>query len=587
MGTKLRIDLSTLCTRRVEREGQELRSSNALHCPMERKQPDGSVLLTAKTYDAFQFVDHPVLIANAAGTRIREYRCNCPDYIKKRVFCEHCAALALEFLQEEKPARGPVSLFDLFPIEEEKEQELQEQEPQEQPPEEAEVAADLGPASVEDLSYWFCNCAEHLYPGQKNPRIPLKSYQRIFGQCPHSVMLHRRNKSWGGSCSGITFTSAMMALPDSGVAITDFSPKAERPSQLQLDNFNGKLSMTLHEFIEVAQLVQYSPIFYVPRSQWMNHPQILETLAERVSAFQATGENPVGMSIYADKAYRGGHSVLPYKFERREGDSDILHIYDPNWPMQTRYAYLEKDAEGQYVNWRFQVTGFEEYSGEKGAISMTEYENFKKVWDNRGSEAALGMMTANQDLTVMNPDGDMLACVTKSGVRSLQADIFQIPLTDEAPEAGTLLQIPEGQYLVRNDEAEEEELALSFAGSQCLLELNTQARMAEIVLNQERELACAVISEPGCAFSIEFETVGEADTEQVKLEGITGEQPLCFAKQQNVLYGAGIAWGQEIRLYRNGTQVNADCIRELNRERPKEKEYETNASAGKADDENP
>ena len=582
MGTKLKIDLSALCTRRVEREGQELRSSNALRNPLERKQSDGSILFTAKTYDAFQFVDHPVIVANGAGTRILEYRCNCPDYIKKHAFCEHCAALALEFLREEKPARGPVSLFDLFPIEEEK-----EQEPQEQPPEETEVAADLGPASVEDLSYWSCNCAEHLYPGQKNPRIPLKSYQRIFGQSPYSLSLYRRSKSWGGSCSGITFTSAMLFLPDSGADIKDFSPKAELPSQLQLSDVNEKLSMTLHEFVESAQLVQYSPVFYEPRREWMNHPQILETLAQRVADFQATGENPVGMSIYADKALRGGHSVLPYKFERREGDSDLLHIYDPNWPMQTRYAYLEKDAQGQYVNWRFPMTGLEEYCGEKGAISMTEYENFKKVWDNRGSEAALGMMTADQDLTIMNPDGDTLACVTKAGVQSWQKDIFQIPLTDEPVDAGLLLQVPEGQYLVRNDEPERGELTLSFAGRECLLEVNTQARMAEIVLNQERQLACAVISEPGCAFSIEFETVGDADTEQVKLEGITGEEPLCFAKQQDLLCGTGMAWCREIRLYRNGEQVDTDCIRELSREKAYVEEYETSASDGKEDDETP
>ena len=47
MGTKLKIDLSALCTRRVEREGQELRSSNALRNPLERKQSDGSILFTA------------------------------------------------------------------------------------------------------------------------------------------------------------------------------------------------------------------------------------------------------------------------------------------------------------------------------------------------------------------------------------------------------------------------------------------------------------------------------------------------------------------------------------------------------------
>ena len=504
-----------------------------------------------------------------------------PGLCQKRAFCEHCAALALEFLQEEQAARGPVSLFDLFPIEEEKKQALQEW------PVEALGPEGLGLTSVEGLSYWFCNCAEHLYPGQSNPRIPLKSYQRMFGRCPYSLTLYRRNKSWGGSCSGITFTSAMLFVSDSGVAITDFSSKAEIPSQLQLSDVAEKLSMTLHEFVEMAQLAQYSPTFYIPQNKWMNHPQILETLVERVSSFQTMGEKPVGMSIYADKAFRGGHSVFPYKFERREGDSDLLHIYDPNWPMQTRYAYQEKNEEGRYVNWRFPMAGTEEYCGEKGAISMTEYEHFKKVWDNRGSESVSGMMTVNQDLTVMDLNGNMLAWVTKSGVRSLQADIFQIPLTDEPEDAWMLLQVPEGQYLVRNDEPDNSELALNFVGGDCLLELNTQARLAEILLSQERELSCAVISEPGCAFSIAFETISDADTEQVKLEGITGEEPLCFAKKQNVLYGMGIACCQEIQLYRNGIPVNANSIRELNGESVREVQYEAETTDGEKNDDTP
>lgn len=233
------------------------------------------------------------------------------------------------------------------------------------------------------------------------------------------------------------------------------------------------------------------------------------------------------------------------------------------------------------------MTELEEYSGEKGAISMNDYENFKKVWDNRGSESAYGMMNTQQNLSVMTPDGDVLACVTETGVQSRQDDIYQIPLTDDPADAGTLLQLPEGQYLVRNDEPEKNELTLTFANNQCLLELNTAARMAEVVLNQERELACAVISEPGCAFAIEFEMMGQDGPEQVRLEGITGEQPLCFARRQDRLYGSGIAQGEELRFYRNGAQEDVSCIRQLIREQTQEKEYETNTFTGKEDGGNP
>ena len=83
------------------------------------------------------------------------------------------------------------------------------------------------------------------------------------------------------------------------------------------------------------------------------------------------------------------------------------------------------------------------------------------------------------------------------------------------------------------------------------------------------------------------ESVEKLEENVEKLEGITGEEPLCFAKQQDLLCGTGMAWCREIRLYRNGEQVDTDCIRELSREKAYVEEYETSASDGKEDDETP
>lgn len=578
MGIKLRINLSALCTRKVEREARELRKANALQDPTERKLPDGSVQLRARACDPFNFVDRPVLVTNPEGTRIREYRCDCPDYTRRRTFCEHCAALALAFTPEQPRREGPVSIFDMLPLTDREEQE-NKNEPV--PPEQK---------SVEDLSYAFCNAKRDLYPGQEAPRIPLSRYFLIFGANMKARALYQRKTAWGGSCSGFTATSALLTVGDNGVDIRDFSPEAARPAQLRLEQYNPKLSLTLHEFIEAAQLLQYSPIIYEPRQAWMKREDVLERIAERVASYQATGKDPVTMSVYADKNYRGGHAVFPFRFERKEGAADILHIYDPNCPLQTRFGYFEKDPEGRYVNWRFQMNNKEEYSGaEGGLISMTPYDDIKKVWDIRGTGDAWGMLSTEQSLSVMNAEGDLLASVTDQGVVSHQDDIYQIPLTDEPEDCGPLLQLPEGNYLVRNDEPEKDTLTLTYTNAECSVKLNTAARMAEIMLRQERELAYVEISQPECPFSIEFETMERENVEQVKLEGVTGLEPLCFVRQGKVLYGTGIAECDQIRLCRNGTPV-ADIhgqLMELVRKEQENREYETNVSDRKEDGTNP
>lgn len=115
MRIKLKINLSILCTRRVEREGQELRSGNMLRNPSEYKQLDGSVQLTAKTYDTFQFVDHPMLIVNAAGTQVREFRCTCPDYVKNAHFVSTALPWLWNFSRKSKLLADPSASLICFP----------------------------------------------------------------------------------------------------------------------------------------------------------------------------------------------------------------------------------------------------------------------------------------------------------------------------------------------------------------------------------------------------------------------------------------------------------------------------------------
>lgn len=528
-----------------------------LYAVRKRPGPDGTLFLSAKIADSFGFVDHPRLTAAPEQERLLDYRCDCPSFLRTRRFCVHCASLALSFCTELRP--------------EEKVAEYAEPSGQEDAaavPDHAEPSADEAPVQpapyrIEELSYSFCNSARHLYPGKQNPRIPLVRYYQMFGQNAMARMLYSRHPSWGGSCFGITATASMFCQPEDPIRVCDFSPDAEYPSQLLLTSRSGSLGMTLHTFIEGMHILQYHALISRQRHEHLGEENALDALCRHVQAFQADRLNPVAMGIWRSAKMDGGHSVFPYRLESLPDGGDRLHIYDPNHPLQTRFAYLEKDANGHYTNWRFPMNDKTEYSSAAGGrLSYDMYATFKKVWDERGGRQSDAILCAAPGVAVTDDCGTLLVRITDEGVETYQDGIFQIPVTDAAEGNGgeVLLYMPAGHYLVRNEDPAREELCVQLTHTDQSVSLRTTAREAAVMVNDGHMTAYVHITQPECSYTVEFDTADENASQTIRLDGITGEDGLLFVRCRGKLHASGLCEDGRTSLYVDEELSDLSCI---------------------------
>lgn len=519
-----------------------------LYAIRESYQPDETIVVSAKFSDSFGFVDHPRLtILQSQGT-LADFRCDCAEYRNTHRFCAHCAALADAFSEEICTTPAPTAAEEV---------------PENAPAVPLFQAAEPTPPPVETISYSFCNCRQHLYPAKDNPRIPLARYYQMFGKNALARSLYSRVSRWGGSCFGFTTTASMFFLPQDPVTAPDFRAGAVYPADLQLTSRSSQLHMTLHTFIECMQISQYHTLIQTPRSIRLRSPNCLDELCERVLHFQQTGSDPVCMSVYRSPRYDGGHSVLPFWLETAADGQDRLHIYDPNHPMTTRYAYLDKDENGHYINWRFPMFDDLVYSSATGGqISFNAYDNFKQVWDERGGGEPTAMMSVSRNVAIANADGEILFRVTAEGTESFCDNIYQIILTDMAEESDeqVMLRLPAGNYLVRNEAPEGESLRIMLSDTQQSIAVRTNAAEVQIMADDRAMSVCARIAQAGCSYCIELDAVYEDDSRVIQLEGTTVDGGLTFGCYNSVLRAEGTLDERLTSLYIDEEMTDLSCI---------------------------
>lgn len=559
---KFNVKLPESCLESVQQEGRQIRLSKAFAPLPETVLPHGGILLQAKVTDSFHFVDHPTVELDPSGETVSRFHCDCPDWRLERRFCAHCAALVLapedSFLHMSASAEAC----------------------------ELPVAADA-PASEEspqprltDLSYAFCNSAWDLYPRVKEPRIPLERYIQVFGDNARARSIYRIAGAWGGSCFGMVATSSLLYQPDGGIETADFHPEARIPSQLSLSNRSEALGMTLHAFIEAMHILQYTGLVSSEVNRYLNDPNCMETLAQRVAAFQQGENAPVCMCVWRTPAMDGGHAIFPYRLEKVSETEDVLHIYDPNWPMVTRYAYLEKDRTGRYLDWRFPMNDRKVYSSKSGGhLSLNTYETYKKAWDRRSASAGNNLLNVQAGVAVLDGLGAVLAQVTAEGVRSYREDIFQIPVLFGPSHGSVTLSLPAGSYTVRLEDPEQDSLSVHLAGTDLSVTLNTTAREAAVCVTDEDMTAFVRIAEPGAHYDIAFLNTAGQTHEDTQVDGVTGQEALFLLQRDHRLYGAGLT--DRTSLYINEAPASLECIGRLIEETPlqdPEAELVTNAA---------
>lgn len=554
------ITLPQSCTETILQDGLALRRSEAF-----RAMPDrfisGRRLLRGKVTDSFHFVDHPQVELNADEDSVVGFRCDCPDYRLQRCFCVHCAALVGESARLADTCKTSCENADPAEV-----------------PTVQTVSAEIPAAKsdcipkLKDLSYSFCNSQSDLYPGTSRYRIPKKRFTQVFGNVARAETFFSYHKSWGGSCFGFCSTSTFLYQPDSPVTPADFRAGASVPSELKLSDVCQELDLSLLQYIECLQILQYGYNLSLEREINRRDPNCLDRMVQKVQSFQKGEGTPVVMCVWKSPKLDGGHAILPFRVEKLSSTEDRLHIYDPNCPLQTRYATLTKDRSGHYLDWRFPMYNEELYSGKSGSpLSMCAYETYKTAWEHRGTPGADNLLYVPSGVCLRSPEGAVLARVTEDGVESFRDNIFQIAVPEGEGNSQYLLSLPVGAYTLHLEDPQQEALYAQLTGMNYCVSLNTAAREASLCVVEDSRLAVARIPAAGCSYTITILNTEGAEREQLVLAGITGTEGLHLMLKDGQLYAEGLT--EQTALYINEEQMPVfRYIAPLIRENPQEEE---------------
>jgi len=539
----LLFSLTSYCDPSVIQKGSELAESKSLRLMPARTKADGNTVLRAKAVDSFNFVDHPQLVVNCTGKAILGYSCDCVEYRREKSFCPHCAALALAYGASKNTQKQVAA----DPQEEQPKQPIRPMMANE-PGKEPELGC---------LSYAFCNSARDLYPGIEHPEIPLERYYYVYGKTAQAKRFYEFYRTWGGSCFGISATSSMLYQPDGGFTVGEFNASASFPWQLKLSDRSAALGLTLHELIEAVHITQYHSYLQEQEGMDVYGDDCLKELCCRVEKFQRGEGEPVCMGIWADPAFHGGHAVLPFRLEKINASMERLHIYDPNWPMQIRYADVTKDSAGNYINWRFPMFRDVVYSGDTGGqLSFNAYEDYKMIWDQRsGAAGSKATLMAAPGTAVTDAAGKMLARITSKGLVSNRDDIRQVKVTrgGALTEEGAIqIYLPAGCYVIWNEDPDQEVFRFTMSDVNQSAIVSTAAQKIQVIVDDSCMVNFVSIPDENCSFAIELDSTLENTLENAKLEGVTAEQGLCFAQFRGELFCTGLAENAQTVFTLNG-----------------------------------
>lgn len=496
--------------------------------------PDGRRVLQAKVIDSFNFVDHPRIELDLTGRQILQFGCDCPDYRRDKSFCAHCAALVLS-METKKISVHATAVEDTASCGEV------------QPMAEKRMG-DTQSHNVMDFSYKFSNSQSGLYPGIRGPKIPMEVYIRAFHPA-RAIDLWKDQGEWGGNCFGMVSSAAMMHQRNEGTTVQDFLETAAIPVDLKITDYNQQQDLTVLQFIELLQILQVVDCVQECITDNVDIGELLEELAEGVRCFQHGDGLPVMMCVFG---LEGGHAVLPYHIEEVSPTEDKLHIYDPNWPEKTRFAFLKKNEQGEYLNWRFPMFGDVEYSDENGGqINMVPYESFKKAWDARFKKGSSNLLRTKPGVALYDETGALVARVMQTGVESYRENVRRVVSIGTKKKGEEKLSVPAGSYTVRLEDPQQNELEAHLIGYDLTVQVVTAAREVVVHVNDDLMIADVQVNQADRNYNITILNTQGEEAERVTLEGITGTENLHLAQREGRLYQRGLT--DKATLHVNGT----------------------------------
>lgn len=355
----------------------------------------------------------------------------------------------------------------------------------------AEVSVKVEASGVlSNLSYSFGN-----FSGAASLRICQYMFNNRVANSVYNMKLGA-----GGNCFGMASTSGMLYAPNNSVYVNTFNTSKTAISELNRSDKNRNLNLSVEEFVQALQIAQVSDRTVRNFVSGSN----LKNLTASVTANMIFGR-PTLISIYGKYNNRqSGHAILAYGVEKYSSTQDRLLIYDNNYPLSTRYLYLNKNASsGNYTGWSYDLTNSDEWGSNEtyGRIAYTAYSNYYSLWTNRGSltDGSTNLVTVNSDnFEIMDVNNELVATV-QDGTLSIKTGgsyteeyygaIEEIPYTSLDLDAGTVnenyvLRMPVDLYTIKNTDT-------GMAGEDFTVEIVNEELSARVVSQCDAVTVCA------------------------------------------------------------------------------------------------
>ena len=527
------------------KRGKDIVEKKRVYHILSSFDPSGSsVVFTAKVSDAFNFIDHPSLTLNASKNSVIAYSCDCTEYHNNNRFCIHCAALA-KSIESNLPSEN-VSASSRTPIQVEQIN---------------EGAAPI--ISINDLAYKFYNSSADLYQGEKSPSFSLESFKMMFGDTAQAFALYTRNNAWGGSCFGFVSTSSMFYVDDNDIHVTDFSPDATAPRELDISNINNKWGIDLLRFIEGMQISQRGYKQVYERYTHRNSDTVLDEILDHVSQFNETFVRPISIGVYGIiDGKECGHAIFPYKVENANTNNPIIYIYDPNRSISPAKFLISKDENGKCKGWKFLMsngTEFSSYVG--GGVSYVTYETYYDDWLNRGHiDTGTATMYLSDEISVLDEFGNCVLKTTKTGVEAYRNDVvIDYPTDGAAIQNSYSVWLKPGAYQIKNDSLEHDGISMQFSEVNQLAVVSTTANGVTMNVCDQTRINSVTISQPDAHFTVRLYSTLSDTTKDIIAEGQSTDETI-IAQMDGKLYLCGFKDLDTSRVVIDGTTRDNDII---------------------------
>ena len=173
-------------------------------------------------------------------------------------------------------------------------------------------------------------------------------------------------------------------------------------------------------------------------------------------------------------------------------------------------------------------------------LSLEFEEVYKNAWENRGNGDSQNLMYLKPGMAVLNEEGTVLVRVTETDVEIFCDDISPLRMMNGGSGRRICLSVPTGAYRVVAEDPVLEEMAVKLTGIDLVLALTTDAREAEISVDDETKTVFACVASTDARYSVKIMNTLSQTEETILLTGTTSQETMCLVQKDSRLYGAGV-----------------------------------------------